>query len=169
TPDLGVPPSCPSDAPRPTDARRADLSSTWRSGDPGRAGCADGTRHPARPSTPPAPRVLGAAAHASSSLAAGTTHRRRGQPLHSYAPCCHRLDQRASWPYALGLPATPCIVAQPDRTLVQPPRTSMSQAGQHQDLRSDGSSNHPLWASVGSQRSTFSVDLQRLSSPAISG
>ncbi len=104
-PDLGVPPSGSPDAPRPADARRADLSSAWRAGDPGGTGCADGTRHGARPAAPPAPRVLGAVASASPSMAPGTAHRRRGQPLHSYAPGRHRMDRRAGWACAPGLPA----------------------------------------------------------------
>jgi hypothetical protein len=79
-----------------------NLSSAWRAGDPGGTGCADGTRHGARPSAPSAPRVLGAvASFAVDGLGGGSSSSRTSSPFTRTLPSPHGSTRRlgvCAWP-----------------------------------------------------------------------
>src|SRR5205809_1065583 len=169
TADPGGRPSGPADASRSADPYRANLSSARGARDPGRPGCADRAHHAPCPPAPPSSRVRRTAAGAPSSVAAGSAHRRGGQSVDSYASGGHGMGPRSGGAGASRLLAAARIVAQSERTLVQSSGTPAPETGQHHGLPPNGSSNHPLWASVGSHCPALSLDLQRLSTPAISG
>src|SRR5574341_2113029 len=161
--------SRPSHAARDADADRANLPPAWDCRDARGPGCPHWAGHAGRPPAPPTSGVRGAAAGASVPLAAWPAHRRGRQSLDSYPSQRASLGRGATGPRRTRILAGARLVAQPDRALVQRPGAAMSHASQSPYPGGHGGAHLRLHPTLEPHGTPLPVDLQRLSTPSISG